>query len=776
MILTRVDIRDFRSHKRTTVDFEEGISVIVGDNGSGKTSILESINFALFKQKPNVNVDDLIRRGADSTEVTVTFTASGRTFKATRGRKTGKAYGSALYEIDDGETLKSRGEDEITKEIEGILGVGGELFTSAIYIKQGEIDKLISEQAAKRKEHVGKLLGADELERAHEGMKKLVKEYDDSIKRLSHVPEEIEETGQKIKEQEGSLKTLKKELKSSSKISIDVKKELGELQTALKKLEQLKNLEYEKTIQQNKIENLQEKIKEIEKNETELNKTQIFHDRYMHVEKELKSLREKSRKFYELQGRGERLEHEVSNLETRISQLNDALEEKFNEHGVVLGKRFVDFEKLSEFRKKLILKSETKKEKLDKQIDNTQSKISVALGKNKEIERAVFELERAGAKCPVCKGPLDKKHKKELLVEYSQKIEKNLKDVEKWDSSLYELRSELENIEESLAGARSINVKLLKSQIEERDRTEKRAKKIKSDLKVNDAALKGLLKIEKTLQKKEEEKSSLEDKNNRFIAAKSYLRKYLPEKDDFQAEAKSIERQYIKLENKAEKLGGPLDRKKFEKLKIKESELQAQFRDAKVTEGKLESDIARIKDEIGDSKKRLKELKLKDKEREKLSKFLVLLEDIRHLFHKDALQRDLRTKALPIIEAHTKDIFDMFNLPYTDLELTDDFNVVLFGPHGEESVNMLSGGERIASALALRIGIAKALSGSAMELIILDEPTIHLDSQRRQDLVEIIKKLSSIPQTIVVTHDKEFEQAADRLILVEKVRGISKVS
>ncbi|MEE9474201.1 MAG: hypothetical protein V3V36_00865, partial [Candidatus Hydrothermarchaeaceae archaeon] len=63
-----------------------------------------------------------------------------------------------------------------------------------------------------------------------------------------------------------------------------------------------------------------------------------------------------------------------------------------------------------------------------------------------------------------------------------------------------------------------------------------------------------------------------------------------------------------------------------------------------------------------------------------------------------------------------------------------------------------------------------------MELIILDEPTIHLDSQRRRDLVEIIKKLSSIPQTIVVTHDKEFEQAADRLILVEKVRGISKVS
>ncbi|MFQ5975494.1 MAG: AAA family ATPase [Candidatus Hydrothermarchaeales archaeon] len=88
---------------------------------------------------------------------------------------------------------------------------------------------------------------------------------------------------------------------------------------------------------------------------------------------------------------------------------------------------------------------------------------------------------------------------------------------------------------------------------------------------------------------------------------------------------------------------------------------------------------------------------------------------------------------------------------------------------------MLSGGEKIASALALRIGIAKALSGSAMELIILDEPTTHLDTVRRRDLVEIIKRLSSIPQTIVVTHDKEFESAADTLIEVEKIKGVSSV-
>ncbi len=109
------------------------------------------------------------------------------------------------------------------------------------------------------------------------------------------------------------------------------------------------------------------------------------------------------------------------------------------------------------------------------------------------------------------------------------------------------------------------------------------------------------------------------------------------------------------------------------------------------------------------------------------------------------------------------------------MTLTDDYSIIVHGPNGEERVDMLSGGERIAAALALRVGLSRALSGQRLELLILDEPTIHLDSQRRRELVDIIKNLSLIPQTIVVTHDKEFEEAADRVIEVEKINGVSRV-
>ena len=88
---------------------------------------------------------------------------------------------------------------------------------------------------------------------------------------------------------------------------------------------------------------------------------------------------------------------------------------------------------------------------------------------------------------------------------------------------------------------------------------------------------------------------------------------------------------------------------------------------------------------------------------------------------------------------------------------------------------MVSGGEKIAIALALRLGITQAMSQGNIETILLDEPTIHLDSYRRQELINVLRSMSVIPQMLIVTHDQELETAADTLILVEKEDGISQV-
>jgi len=44
--------------------------------------------------------------------------------------------------------------------------------------------------------------------------------------------------------------------------------------------------------------------------------------------------------------------------------------------------------------------------------------------------------------------------------------------------------------------------------------------------------------------------------------------------------------------------------------------------------------------------------------------------------------------------------------------------------------------------------------------MILDEPTIHLDSQRRSELLNVIKEsTNAVPQIIVVTHERDYQRA-----------------
>ncbi len=61
-------------------------------------------------------------------------------------------------------------------------------------------------------------------------------------------------------------------------------------------------------------------------------------------------------------------------------------------------------------------------------------------------------------------------------------------------------------------------------------------------------------------------------------------------------------------------------------------------------------------------------------------------------------------------------------------------------------------------------------------LFFLDEPTIHLDSFRRHELINLLKDMTVLPQMIIVTHESQLENAADNLVKVEKNNGISKVS
>ena len=72
MHVTRVEIENIKSHRSADFSFARGTTAIVGENGAGKTTILEAISWALFDTL-EYSKDDFLKRGTKKGWVRVTF-------------------------------------------------------------------------------------------------------------------------------------------------------------------------------------------------------------------------------------------------------------------------------------------------------------------------------------------------------------------------------------------------------------------------------------------------------------------------------------------------------------------------------------------------------------------------------------------------------------------------------------------------------------------------------------------------------------------------------
>jgi exonuclease SbcC len=214
-------------------------------------------------------------------------------------------------------------------------------------------------------------------------------------------------------------------------------------------------------------------------------------------------------------------------------------------------------------------------------------------------------------------------------------------------------------------------------------------------------------------------------------------------------------------------------------------EEQERLLDAKLNaKSDLEKEIAGLKqarinaeDEARKCGDELKILEKKAEEKKKVECFIGTLNEIRDAYGKDGIQKMIRARAKPLLERSTRDLFERFNLSYSDIKIDDDYNISVIGANGVKDIDQISGGERVALAIALRLAIAQVLSGK-IETIIMDEPTTHLDEQRRKELVNVLSSFFReggriIPQMVIITHHPEIEDVADTTYLIRKEEDYS---
>jgi len=90
----------------------------------------------------------------------------------------------------------------------------------------------------------------------------------------------------------------------------------------------------------------------------------------------------------------------------------------------------------------------------------------------------------------------------------------------------------------------------------------------------------------------------------------------------------------------------------------------------------------------------------------------------------------------------------------------------------ERAFHKLSGGEQVCAALAVRLAILQRLA--PIGFAFLDEPTENLDDSRKQNLASRLNNFEALDQLCVISHDRVFEEIADRTHTLDKRDGETK--
>ena len=82
------------------------------------------------------------------------------------------------------------------------------------------------------------------------------------------------------------------------------------------------------------------------------------------------------------------------------------------------------------------------------------------------------------------------------------------------------------------------------------------------------------------------------------------------------------------------------------------------------------------------------------------------------------------------------------------------------------------GGWQLSAGEARRIGLARALLRD-VPLLVLDEPTAHLDADTAASVADAVIRVSAGRTTLLITHDEALARRADRVVSIESGRAIA---
>jgi len=278
MQLKKLVIENLRSYENQEVIFPDGSTLLSGDIGSGKTTILLAVEFALFGLQPSQKANSLLRNNKDNGKVLLEFEVDGKNVQIERTLKRGKKTISQDYvsiTIDDDKYEESV--SEVKSKILNLLNYPSEfskktnlLYKFTVYTPQEEMKQIITESKEIRLNTLRHVFGIDKYKRIQENTKILSSKLREKIRINNALLGDIDE----IKENLENKKKLLIEEKDKSIISdIEYKKALESRESKEKdikliqgKIDEKRDLENEKSKSEILVSEKKHQIKSHENN------------------------------------------------------------------------------------------------------------------------------------------------------------------------------------------------------------------------------------------------------------------------------------------------------------------------------------------------------------------------------------------------------------------------------------------------------------------------------------------------------------------------------
>lgn len=328
----------------------KGITGILGRNRVGKSTIIGSIVYALFKETvhPSLNTEDLINNTGDDMEIVLDINIGVENYVIKRTLKIEERKDRAtkettyylvpeldFYKIVDSKQVSLNGDTkwETEANIRAVFGNADD-FKLTSYSQQNQGLELIDDKRGKeRKEILSRFLGIDVFSKLRDINKPKMDNIEGKIKNVNITDllrnrntyqNKIDSNKKTLNKLSDDIDSKKKEIEKIEKIIDDIRKQLQPIDDEL-----LKNNreDIDKTINNNQVEienigkQIQQKIKERDAIDSTLKKAKLANDLFPKLQPVIEQLKIHERELSELQSDKKIVESSITALERSVAIL-----------------------------------------------------------------------------------------------------------------------------------------------------------------------------------------------------------------------------------------------------------------------------------------------------------------------------------------------------------------------------------------------------------------------------------------------------------------------